>query len=200
MLLFFQLTVPVFPRLACAQTVMNITRTVFGKHRAGYLFPLLLCVKPMAGAFTGIIQQLHSKDEFILFTSVTKRIVGATREALRFLGNVELEDNIVPLSRLMSDLTYQQLLRATEQGSGKQFRAGKPTTVRAMCAHPELKLVPIPLLNRGRAIHASAGPLFKRKRRVPCEHRSRGERASGSVHFSCRNAANHELSRQRQKV
>ena len=40
---------------------MNVTRTVFGRHRNGYIFPMLLCVKPMASSFTGMTRTDHFK-------------------------------------------------------------------------------------------------------------------------------------------
>ena len=40
-------------RSQLGQAVMNVTRTVFGRHKNGYLFPMLLCVKPMVASFTG---------------------------------------------------------------------------------------------------------------------------------------------------
>jgi hypothetical protein len=48
------------------QTVMNTTRTVFGRHRSGAVFPMLLCVKPMASSFAGVMQKLITTDQYVL--------------------------------------------------------------------------------------------------------------------------------------
>jgi hypothetical protein len=70
----------------CSQTVMNTTRTAFGKHIQGYIFPLLLNVKAMESSFAGIIQELKTSDNFILFTSKSLRITEATQESMKLLG------------------------------------------------------------------------------------------------------------------
>ena len=68
------------------QTVMNTTRTAFGKHSQGYIFPLLLNVKAMESSFAGILQELKTTDNFILFTSKSFTITEATQESMKFLG------------------------------------------------------------------------------------------------------------------
>jgi hypothetical protein len=42
---------------------MNTTRTVFGRHRSGALFPIMLCVKPMGSSFAGVMQKLVTTDQ-----------------------------------------------------------------------------------------------------------------------------------------
>lgn len=46
------------PHPTSHQTVMNTTRTAFGKHSQGYIFPILLNVKAMETSFAGLLQQL----------------------------------------------------------------------------------------------------------------------------------------------
>ncbi len=69
-----------------SQTVMNTTRTAFGKHIQGYIFPLLLNVKAMESSFAGIMQELKTNDNFILFTSKSLRITEATQDSMKLLG------------------------------------------------------------------------------------------------------------------
>lgn len=68
------------------QTVMNTTRTVFGKHHDGYIFPILLNVKPLEYSFAGVIAELQTPEQFICFSSKTFIITAATRESHRLLG------------------------------------------------------------------------------------------------------------------
>jgi hypothetical protein len=66
---------------------MNTTRTVFGKHASGHVFPMLINVQSMpdADCFIGIMQELKSPDEFVLFMSVSKTVVEATKGSLGLL-------------------------------------------------------------------------------------------------------------------
>ena len=50
---YFTYFLPLLASPVGGQSVMDTTRTVFGRHRAGYLFPILLCVKPTATSFSG---------------------------------------------------------------------------------------------------------------------------------------------------
>ena len=43
------------------QSVMNVSRTVFGKHKQGYLFPMLLFVKPMTDSFAGASDESEAR-------------------------------------------------------------------------------------------------------------------------------------------
>jgi hypothetical protein len=70
----------------CIQTVMNTTRTVFAKHRQGYIFPLLLNVKPMENSFAGVLQRLPTQDNFVLFFSQSFIVSAATQESLGMMG------------------------------------------------------------------------------------------------------------------
>ena len=67
---------------------MNVTRTVFGRHRNGYVFPMLLCVKPMASSFTGSFRYYtricHDWLYFALFATVRMVLQGS--DSFRLLG------------------------------------------------------------------------------------------------------------------
>ena len=65
---------------------MNTTRTAFGKHSQGHVFPLLINVKAMDTNFAGILQDLPTSDNFILFTSKALVIAEATLESISLLG------------------------------------------------------------------------------------------------------------------
>lgn len=69
-----------------SQTVIDKTRTVFGKHGAGYVFPMLLSVHQDESGFVGVMQRLFPEQQFILFYSRSMHIVGATEESLSMLG------------------------------------------------------------------------------------------------------------------
>ncbi len=47
------------------QTTLGCTRTMFGRHSSGALFPILLCVKPSDNCFVGVIQQLMTPDQCV---------------------------------------------------------------------------------------------------------------------------------------
>ena len=109
---------------------MNSTRTVFGKHRAGYVFPMLLSVKPMAGSFVGVIQQLQSEDQFILLTSLSRRIVGGTQDSIRLFGSVDFEDAVVTIDSLLSDSDFDALYKGMESAAARHTRRQQaPITV-----------------------------------------------------------------------
>ena len=65
---------------------MNTTRTVFGKHRQGHIFPMLLNVKPMETSFAGIMQELTTTDQFVMFLSKSFVVLEATHESLNLMG------------------------------------------------------------------------------------------------------------------
>jgi hypothetical protein len=68
------------------QLVMDKTRTVFGKHRLGYVFPMVLAVKQNESGFVGVMQRLASEQQFILFYSKSLHIASASEESLSMLG------------------------------------------------------------------------------------------------------------------
>ncbi len=70
----------------CFQTVMNTTRTAFGKHKSGYIFPMLLNVKPMETSFAGIVQELTTSDQFVMFLSKSLVVLEATQETLQMMN------------------------------------------------------------------------------------------------------------------
>jgi hypothetical protein len=104
----------------CVQSVLNTTRTVFGRHRSGALFPVLLCVKPMANSFAGVMQKLTTSDQFLLFTTMSGRVTGGTQDTLRLVGEAtDLEDVTVPIGRFIDDDTLAALLSAVELAFSK---------------------------------------------------------------------------------
>jgi hypothetical protein len=69
-----------------SQFVMNTTRTVFGKHQQGHIFPMLLNVKAMETSFAGIMQELTTTDQFVMFLSKSFVVLEATHESLKLMG------------------------------------------------------------------------------------------------------------------
>ena len=51
------------------QNIVHQVRTVFGRHHSGYVFPMLLCVKPMESTteFVGMVKKLNGDDDFFFF-------------------------------------------------------------------------------------------------------------------------------------
>jgi hypothetical protein len=74
--------------LISGQNIVHQTRTVFGRHHSGYIFPMLLCVKPMESTteFVGMVKQLNGEDDYIMFSSITNIIQAATQESMLMLG------------------------------------------------------------------------------------------------------------------
>jgi PAS domain S-box-containing protein len=68
------------------ETVMNTTRTVFGRHHDGHIFPILLNVKPLETSFAGVIAELHTSEHFILFASKSFVVSAASLESMTLLG------------------------------------------------------------------------------------------------------------------
>ena len=134
------------------QTVMNTTRTVFAKHRQGYIFPMLLNVKPMESSFAGVMQRLPTQDNFILFYSQSFIVSAATQESLGLMGvrswcsqelycvgsgckcacctvqvtPLDVDDGLVDLSKYLTKQSLQELLamsqEALDSGDGKPMR------------------------------------------------------------------------------
>jgi hypothetical protein len=48
------------------QGIINATLTVFGRHRSGALFPIMLSVKAMGSSFVGIVQKLATIDQYVV--------------------------------------------------------------------------------------------------------------------------------------
>ena len=105
--------------MCVTQTVLDITRTVFGRHRDGYIFPMQLSVKSMPNAFAGIIQPVQTPDQFILFSSHTKRILSATQDTMRIMGveGSEFEENDVSLTEFFDEDALEKLMHAAEDAA-----------------------------------------------------------------------------------
>jgi hypothetical protein len=85
---FHQLSVCLY----ISQTVLDTTRTVFGLHKEGYMFPMLLNVKPMENSFSGVIAPLYTATQFILFTNKTFAVKSATKESYKLFDVRRLLD------------------------------------------------------------------------------------------------------------
>lgn len=121
---------------------MNTTRTVFAKHRQGYIFPLLLNVKPMENSFAGVLQRLPTQDNFVLFFSQSFIVSAATQESLGMMGvrvlvslafwpymlsfqrgavlgpqvtPLDVDDGLVDLSKYISKQSLEELLELAQE-------------------------------------------------------------------------------------
>ncbi|KAA0165235.1 hypothetical protein FNF28_03516 [Cafeteria roenbergensis] len=81
--------------------VMNTSRVMFGLHRAGHIFPLVLNVRAMDSGFGGLMQPINSDERFILFMSKSLRITAACQESLLLMGlsPEELKSRAVSVDR-----------------------------------------------------------------------------------------------------
>ena len=77
--------------LSCgAGRVVGCTRVVFGLHRAGHVFPMLLAVRESAAAdgsllIVGVMRSLSTSDQYIMLDA-SLRVTGATLESFALLG------------------------------------------------------------------------------------------------------------------
>jgi hypothetical protein len=69
-----------------SQRILNSTRTLFGRHRMGYIFPMLLNVTRLDTEFAGVMQRIQSQDEYIMFLSQSFTVTAATQESMSLLG------------------------------------------------------------------------------------------------------------------
>lgn len=69
------------------EEMLNTSRQVFGLHKAGHIFPVLLSVRQMEEGFGGIMQPLPISDNtgFILFMAPTGVVTGACPRSQRAL-------------------------------------------------------------------------------------------------------------------
>ena len=65
---------------------MASVRTLFGKHREGYIFPMLMKASPMDNCFMSVMQRLTTSDEYIWFFSKSFTVCAASHESMRLLG------------------------------------------------------------------------------------------------------------------
>ncbi len=86
------------------QRILNSTRTLFGRHRMGYIFPMLLNVTRLDTEFAGVMQRIQTQDEYILFLAQSFTVTAATQQSLALLG-VRLALVIVDLAVLAIDNT-----------------------------------------------------------------------------------------------
>lgn len=73
-----------------AGRVVGCTRVVFGLHRAGHVFPMLLAVRESAAAdgsllIVGVMRSLSTSDQYIMLDA-SLRVTGATLESFALLG------------------------------------------------------------------------------------------------------------------
>jgi hypothetical protein len=71
---------------AVHQRILNSTRTLFGRHRMGHIFPMLLNVTRLDTEFAGIMQRIQTQDEYILFLTQSFIVTAATQRSLSLLG------------------------------------------------------------------------------------------------------------------
>jgi hypothetical protein len=69
-----------------AQRILNTTRTLFGRHRSGHIFPMVLNVARMDTEFAGVIQRIQSRDDYIMFLSESLIVTAATQDSMALLG------------------------------------------------------------------------------------------------------------------
>ncbi len=68
------------------QVMMQSSRTMFGKHKHGYIFPVLMNANALDNCFAGVIQKLECPDEFIWFYSKSLLVCEATEASYHMMG------------------------------------------------------------------------------------------------------------------
>ena len=68
------------------QVMQSSSRTMFAKHKQGYIFPVLQNSSTLERCFIGFVQKLITTEEFIWFYSKSYIIPEATRDSLLLLG------------------------------------------------------------------------------------------------------------------
>jgi hypothetical protein len=66
--------------------MMQSSRTMFGKHRLGYIFPILMNANALDTCFAGVIQKLNCPEEFIWFYSKSFVVCEASQESYNMMG------------------------------------------------------------------------------------------------------------------
>ena len=95
---------------------------MFGRHQSGYLFPVLLCVKSLPSGFAGVMQKLHTNENFVLFCTKSGRVCGGSLDTLRLLGNLQstdIDDGEVDLWKHVDEDTMSRLLKGYEEAASK---------------------------------------------------------------------------------
>jgi hypothetical protein len=102
--------------------IMKTSRTLFGKHKHGHIFPILLNANLMEGHIMGIVQRVDSSDDYVWFTSKTLKVLGASQTSLLLMGvdSVDVDEGKVDVSRFVSEQQLQPLIDTGLVGTGKQ--------------------------------------------------------------------------------
>ena len=66
--------------------LMKNSRVLFGKHKQGYVFPMLLNTSALETCFVGVMQKITSNDEFLWFYSKSLQVVAGSLESLMMMG------------------------------------------------------------------------------------------------------------------
>jgi hypothetical protein len=102
--------------------IMKTSRTLFGKHKHGHIFPILLNANLMEGHIMGVVQRVDSSDDYVWFTSKTLKVLGASQTSLLLMGvdSVDVDEGKVDVSRFVSEQQLQPLIDTGLVGTGKQ--------------------------------------------------------------------------------
>ena len=95
---------------------------MFGRHQSGFLIPMLLCVKSLPSGFAGVMQRLHTNENFILFCSVSGRVCGGSLDSLHLLGDpdpVDVDDGEISLWRFLDQPSAARLFKCYEDTASR---------------------------------------------------------------------------------
>ena len=70
----------------CWQVMLRSTRTMFGKHKQGHIFPIIISANTLDTCFAGVIHKVHCPDEFIWFYSKSLIVCAASLQSLELMG------------------------------------------------------------------------------------------------------------------
>ena len=68
------------------EVMLNTTRTVFGLHSRGHIFPMNMGLRAMHPGFGALVQAIPSEDNFILVRQQDLRLCACSLESLAMLG------------------------------------------------------------------------------------------------------------------
>ncbi len=114
------------------QSALNNTTTMFGRHQTGFIFPMLLNVKALPTGFAGIMQKLHTTDNFIMYTSVTHRMLSVSQDTMRLFENLDvvaMGNGDVSLTKHVDGQVLKRLLASLEERTGRSDRVMHAQTV-----------------------------------------------------------------------
>jgi hypothetical protein len=96
--------------------MMTKSRVMFGKHKRGYIFPILLNATALDSCLVSVIHKLTTTDEFVWFYAKSLTVCGVTAKSASLFGVSPdtVERGTVKLSRYLDESLLRELLHAED--------------------------------------------------------------------------------------